>query len=137
MGAEMWRNNIVNKLNYESQEWQSQWPQYSMTLIYPLITYGRRRKNRSRAVVDIRAILRVTKGATQFGNLPIYQPQYVQQQPVQSEMVALNVQQPQVMIKGADGQHMMVQGKTAIVNGREVLLVEQPSSNVQQLQLHQ
>merc|ERR1712154_8507 len=51
-------------------------------------------------------------------------------------VVALNAQQPQIMIQGANGQQMMVQGKKAIVNGREVLLVEQPSNIHQQQQQH-
>merc|ERR1712228_77732 len=133
--ADMWRDNIIKKINDQMTDWQSQWPQFSMTLIYPLFTTRRGNKGRQR-VVDIRGIVRVSKGAAQFVNMPIqnvpiYQQQYVQQ-PVHSEMVALNMQQPQVMIQNANGQQMMVQGQKAIVNGREVLLVQQPLQQHQQ-----
>jgi len=126
--GDMWRDNIIQKINDQMQDWQSQWPQMAMTLIYPIFSYRRTNKGRQR-VVDIRGIVRVSKGAVQFVNMPIqnvpiYQ-QYVQQ-PLHSEMVALNVQQPQVMIQNANGHKMMVQGQKAIVNGREVLLVQQP-----------
>merc|ERR1712154_242164 len=50
------------------------------------------------------------------------------QQPVQSELVALNqqhVHQP-VILQNANGHQMVVQGQRAIINGREVLVVDQP-----------
>eukprot|EP01084_Bolivina_argentea_P022750 42303_1 len=123
-----WRNNIIQKINEKTQDWQAQWPNFSMTIIYPLITRGRKGKT-----INIRGIIRVTQGAPQvLNNAPLYSQYIQQQQPIaQSELVALNPAHQRiatpVLLQGANGQQMVVQGQKAIINGREVLVVQQPA----------
>eukprot|EP01083_Nonionella_stella_P023092 63836_1 len=125
-----WRNNIIQLINQRTQQWQTQWPQFTMTIIYPLITTGRKGRT-----VNIRGIVRVTQGTPQVvDNMPLYsqyiqQPVYAQNAQAASELVVLNQPlQRAVLIQDQNGQRMMVQGKKAIVNGREVLLVERPAN---------
>lgn len=69
--------------------------------------------------------------------MPIYR-QYIPSP--QAELVALNPQQPAghhrsatpVMIQGANGQPMVVQGQKAMMNGQQVIVVERPQP-VQQI----
>ena len=55
--AAKWRINIIDRVNEAVQDWQQQWPEFAMTIIYPIIDRGRKGKTR-----NIRGILRISKG---------------------------------------------------------------------------
>lgn len=60
--ATKWRENVINRINNAAEDWQQQWPNFAITIIYPIFTRGKKGR-----IVMIRGIVRVSKGAPQQG----------------------------------------------------------------------
>jgi len=128
--ARQWRTEIIENLQPKMATWAAMYPQFTFTIIWPVEVWRRSGgKNRSRRLVAIWCYVRVTQGPCTTGfNEPIYATTTSSPQTVQPVVHQQVQQQPQsVMIQGPNGQ--MVEGTPAIVNGQNVVLVQQPPPN--------
>jgi hypothetical protein len=133
--GEQWRGQVMAALQPKLQQWKSQYPAFTFTLIYPVEVWRRGRKGRRRRVA-IWVYMRITQGLCQTGyNEPIFASSGQAPTQVQQTTTVVIQQQPQtqgqmVMVQGPDGK--MVQAQQQMINGQQVLVVQQPPPPGQQ-----
>merc|ERR1719295_912171 len=118
----VWRRNVISIIDEQIQEFQSQWPQFVFTLIYPLhVRVGK--------VNVIRGRIRVTL-TTNSRHTPIHTVQRIEP-PVagktpNSELTALNPQPvflPPHNLEPNNAGHRRYRGQDAILHGQRIQVV--------------
>lgn len=138
--SEKWRGFVLAALRPKLQDWKTNYPAFTFTIIYPrreeafsyrscnvqrgwATGWGGCKRRGQPSLIAIWLYLRITQGP--FYQSPGHESVFATTGQQNTQVVIQQPVQPQtVMVQGADGQ--MVAAHHAMINGQQVLVVNQP-----------